>query len=92
MRTLSIIIAFIFLGAIVLVSADEKFIVNTGPGPHQLPGWSVGEGYQWLAGKFTVDSPVTVSSVKVWLCCDGGLGEIAILQDGGDVPGAVLYN
>jgi hypothetical protein len=83
------------------LSADE-FVVNTGPGERWdgsgIYGYAVGSDLgdpdrQWLAGEFVVDKPLTLRSAQAWLwVLESGNLEVAILSDGGEVPGTVLYS
>jgi len=56
-------------------------IVDTGPGPGSVPGWSLGLGVDSLAGEFTLSSTQQVSAVYGWI------GDDYIPQPGNNTPG-----
>ena len=69
----------------------DRFIVNTGPGPAGLPGYSLG-GLQWLAVEFDVTEPVTITRVEGWiLAYRAGALDVSLYSDGGEVPGELLF-
>jgi hypothetical protein len=87
---LRLIIACIVLLASAPLRAD-RFIVNTGPGPEDLPGITLG-GLQWVAVEFEVTEPVTIDRIDAWMLVSGaGALDLALYTDGGEVPGALLF-
>jgi hypothetical protein len=69
----------------------ERFIVNTGPGPETLPGFSLG-GLQWVAVEFDVTEPVTITRIDGWiLVFREGFLDLSLYSDGGEVPGELLF-
>jgi hypothetical protein len=79
---------------VLLVSASlqaDRFIVNTGPGPEGLPGFSLG-GLQWVAVEFEVTEPVTITRIDAWMLVsrEGAL-DLSLYSDGGEVPGELLF-
>jgi hypothetical protein len=79
---------------VLLVSAPlraDRFVVNTGPGPEDLPGFSLG-GLQWVAVEFDVTEPMTITRVDAWLLVShAGSLDLALYSDGGEVPGELLF-
>ena len=79
---------------VLLVSAPlraNRFIVNTGPGPEGLPGFSLG-GLQWVAVEFEVTEPATITRVDAWvLAYREGTLDFSLYSDGGEVPGELLF-
>ena len=71
--------------------ADPITIVDTGPGPSTLPGFSLG-GLQWVAVEFAVTRPAVITAVQGWMIVSrGGALDLALYRGGGDVPGDVLF-
>jgi hypothetical protein len=79
---------------VLLVSASldaNRFIVNTGPGPETLPGFSLG-GLQWVAVEFEVTEPVTITRIEGWMLVSlAGNLDLSLYSDGGEVPGELLF-
>ncbi len=81
-------------------------IVDTGPGPNTTPGWSLGNGVDVLAGKFTLTSTQQMSAIYGWIGDDyfpdpsdntpgnndtGGVVDVSILS--GDINAdSVVYS
>lgn len=93
-RFLIVPLAVCVLGASV-AQANPVTIVDTGPGPSEVGGFSLyhlpNGDRQFLAGEFSVASPVTVVSVEGWLAVSEGLLDVRLYSDGGDVPGSLLH-
>lgn len=84
----------IIASMVLLVSAAlhaDRFIVNTGPGPEGLPGFSLG-GLQWVAVEFDVTAAVTITRIDAWMLVsrEGSL-DLSLYSDGGEVPGELLF-
>ena len=79
---------------VLLVSAPlgaNRFIVNTGPGPEELPGFGLG-GLQWVAVEFEVTEPTTIDRIDGWmLVFRAGALDLSLYTDGGEVPGELLF-
>jgi len=85
---------FVIACIVLLVSASlsaGRFIVNTGPGPETLPGFSLG-GLQWVAVEFEVTEPATITRIDAWMLVSrAGSLDLSLYSDGGEVPGEVLF-
>jgi hypothetical protein len=69
----------------------NRFIVNTGPGPEDLPGFSLG-GLQWVAVEFDVTTSATITRVDGWMIVSReGFLDLSLYRDGGEVPGELLF-
>jgi hypothetical protein len=69
----------------------EQFVVNTGPGPSGLPGYTLG-GLQWVAVEFDVTEPLTITRVDGWISVSReGVLDLSLYSDGGEVPGELLF-
>jgi hypothetical protein len=86
-----ILVALLVLLAPTTLRADPITIVDTGPGPATLEGFSL-ERNQWLAVEFAVANPAVISAVQGWMVVfNGGLLDLSLYQSGGSVPGALLF-
>jgi len=89
----------LLLGAALLFSAISRadVIVDTGT-PSLGGGWDLGNGTsftypQWLAAKFELLQPTTITDVLGWMYVYRTAGlTVAIAADGGNIPGADLYS
>src|SRR3982751_6785747 len=71
--------------------ADPITIVNTGPGPSTLPGFSLG-GLQWVAVQFPVTAPAVITVAQGWMIVQRGcLLDLSLYRDGGEIPGDLLF-
>ena len=71
--------------------ADSITIVDTGPGPANLPGFEL-NALQWVAVEFDVAAPATIDAVQGWmLVSHGGSLDLSLYGDGGEVPGSLLF-
>lgn len=84
--------------ALATVAQAHAFSLDTGPGAAVGGGWSlyddrpVTQGYQALAGYFTVDTAATITSVQAWMNWEfGGRLRFSITTDFFGLPGANLY-
>lgn len=81
-----------------LVPPASAFSLDTGPGDNDGGGWSLFEqrppewDYQRLAGRFTLASAETLTSVQGWMNWDGGALGFAIYNDFQGLPGSALYS
>jgi hypothetical protein len=81
-----------------LAAPAQALVVDTGPGSNSGGGWSLYDdrpittGYQFLAARFTVAAPDTITSVQGWMNWDGGGLTFAIETDFFGLPGARLYS
>jgi hypothetical protein len=74
-----------------LLRADPITIVDTGPGPSTLPGFSLG-GLQWVAVEFPVTKPTVITAAQGWMIVSrGGFLDLALYRGGGNVPRDVLF-
>ncbi|PYR88926.1 MAG: hypothetical protein DMF84_26715 [Acidobacteria bacterium] len=80
----------VVLGTLPRVAHSDP-IVNTGPGPSLLGGFTLNPT-QWLAGAFTVDKAHIVTSVEGWVfASNAGDVTVRLYSDGGDIPGTSLF-
>lgn len=71
--------------------ADPIKIVDTGPGPSTLPGFSLG-GLQWVAVEFAITRPAVITAAQGWMVVSsGGSLDLSLYRGGGDVPGSLLF-
>jgi PEP-CTERM motif-containing protein len=71
--------------------ADPIRIVDTGPGPDGLPGFSLGP-LQSVAVEFRVDEAAVITGAQGWmLVFTPGLLDLALYRGGSDVPGDLLF-
>ena len=69
----------------------NAFIVNTGPGPEGLPGFSLG-GLQWVAVEFDVTPTTITERNNGWILAHrAGTLNLSLYSDGGEVPGELLF-
>jgi len=71
--------------------ADPIRIVDTGPGPAGLPGFTL-DSLQSLAVEFPVNAAATITGAQGWMVVfHPGLLDLALYRGGGDVPGDELF-
>ena len=88
---LRLLVAFTVLLLPASLHADPITIVNTGPGPTGLPGFTLSP-LQWVAVEFPVSRPVVITSVQGWMSAfNGGSLDLALYRGGSDVPGDLLF-
>jgi hypothetical protein len=82
-----------------LAAPAQALVVDTGPGSNSGGGWSLYDdrpyttGYQFLAARFTVATPDTISSVQGWMnWAYGGGMTFSVETDFQGLPGARLYS
>jgi hypothetical protein len=86
-----ILVTVLVLLAAAPLHAESIRIVDTGPGPADLPGFSLFSG-QWVAAEFEVLNPAVITDVQGWMLVSGsGLLDLALYQGGAAVPGALLF-
>jgi hypothetical protein len=71
--------------------ADPIRIVDTGPGPSGLPGFSLGS-LQSVAVEFPVRAAAVITGAQAWMIVfNPGLLDLALYRGGSDVPGDLLF-
>jgi hypothetical protein len=71
--------------------ADPIRIVDTGPGPSGLPGFSLGS-LQSVAVEFPVKAAAVITGAQAWMIVfNRGLLDLALYRGGSDVPGDLLF-
>lgn len=86
-----VLLALLALWTPVTLRAEPITIVDTGPGPGSLPGFSLFSG-QWLAVEFDVTDPVAITSVQGWMLVHGaGSLDLSLYRGGGSTPGGLLF-
>lgn len=84
-------VAFLVLLLPTSLYADPIRIVDTGPGPSGLPGFSLGS-LQSVAVEFPVKAAAVITGAQGWMIVfNPGLLDLALYRGGGDVPGDLLF-
>jgi hypothetical protein len=86
-----LIAGLLFLLVPASLRAEPVTLIDTGPGPSGSAGFSLG-GLQWVAVEFEVTAPTVIRRAQGWIAASrGGLLDLVLYEDGGEIPGEQLY-